>query len=519
MRKAIDNYAMGKQIEVTAWKGSSIPASSGRFFCPECMESVALDIRGHFRHKNRTAQSMECEKRVDSPNRTSYERMGLPLFIKEEAPSQFRLYIGFPALSAELLEKTTKLGSSLEIGNGLGAKVKLMISSERFDSDHITYIPLDFLPSNDTRYTITYNSAPSIVESRWTTQSDLWGKGQFFKYSDNFSRKVRPLGNLISDQSYYYIGDTWFLQHYKNFVDIVQAGRLSIGRTTVCVYRIIIHASRASTNAFQNLSSYLMEKYHLSLLIGDSRITPLWPPCVIDENYFIFPTETSTALFVVDSPNERPVIFKYEGHNYFEVPLGSQKPAIYTVRPTETDLPISVDRAFNGNIQYIRRQKLHTFATDNTVDILDENGSSIIDAAMTHLRNKEFFVTSTCACTVFHIRENGEDTQYQIKSEAGITIRNPKWEDAIIAITNAGNLLLSFVFERKRVEHQDDDSHFLKRIRNARGRVIPINDRILALFKQACKEPPIYRELTKYIRLGAMPEQVVTLLSERFGGK
>ena len=48
MRKAIDNYAQGKQREVEAWIGSSISASSGRFVCPECLESVALDIRGHF---------------------------------------------------------------------------------------------------------------------------------------------------------------------------------------------------------------------------------------------------------------------------------------------------------------------------------------------------------------------------------------------------------------------------------------------------------------------------------------
>ena len=89
MRKAIDNYAQGKQREVEAWIGSSISASSGRFVCPECLESVALDIRGHFRHKNRTAQSLECDKRVDAPSRSAYERMGLPLYLCQDGDNKF----------------------------------------------------------------------------------------------------------------------------------------------------------------------------------------------------------------------------------------------------------------------------------------------------------------------------------------------------------------------------------------------------------------------------------------------
>ena len=81
MNKAIDNYAAGKQIEVTAWKGQSVSASSGRFVCPECLEYVALDRRGHFRHQNTTPQSIECERRVNTPSQSSYEKMGLPLFL------------------------------------------------------------------------------------------------------------------------------------------------------------------------------------------------------------------------------------------------------------------------------------------------------------------------------------------------------------------------------------------------------------------------------------------------------
>ena len=218
MRKAIDNYAKGKQIEVTAWSGQSISASTRRFFCPECMESVALDIRGHFRHKNRTAQSLECEKRVDSPSRTSYERMGLPLFIRSETDGIFKLYLGFPAIPQKILDEAQTKKAIVKIGTGKIVKSQLFISAERFDAEHITYCLLDFLPAENSKYKIDYENTPYIIRQRWTDESDFWGNGQFFKKNDIYSRKIRPLGTIVANQDYYFLGSTYYFQQYSRYI-------------------------------------------------------------------------------------------------------------------------------------------------------------------------------------------------------------------------------------------------------------------------------------------------------------
>lgn len=519
MDKAIDNYAVGKQIEVKAWKGQSVSADSRRFFCPECMESVALDIRGHFRHRKKTAQSIECEKRVDSPSRTAYERMGLPLFIKSATDTIFNLYIGFPALEDSLLTKATHAKASLTIKTGSAPKIKLNISQDRFNDDHFSYFQLSFLPSDNGRYQIEYENTPALIKNKWTTYSDIWGRGQFFKVSDGYARKIRSLGTIVADQNYYFVGDAWYFKQHRQFVDIQQIGTLNIGGMSLALYIINIHYAKASPFAFSNFSAYLMEKYHLNLLIGDSELTPLWPPCIIDENYFIFPSDTTRAFMLIDSPNDSPAVYKYEGHNYHELSIVDKKPSILAISPSEIEVSYSVDKAFNGNIQFIRKQQLQYKQGECIADIFDEAGASIVGTQLTKIRHREFLVKSDCSSIVFLIKQSGENYQYTIDSEEGICLSNLNWNDSIIVISKAGTQLLSHVFERNICAEHSDSKQMIAQIRKMRGQVIPVDSRVLALYKKTSDNSLLQREIEKYIRLGSIPSQVVSLLKETYGGK
>lgn len=510
---------MGKQIEVTAWSGQSIPASSRRFFCPECMESVTLDVRGHFRHKKRTTQSIECEKRVDSPTRTSYERMGLPICIKNEATNIFHLYIGFPGLPANILNEAAKNEATIAISNGITNRNKYRISSERFETDHFTYIPVNFLPANKGRYKIEYYNTPSIIKNRWTNSSDIWGYGQFFKIGEIFSRKIRPLGTIVTDQNYYFIGNNLYFQQYNDFVEIHKVGLLQTANEKLSIYKINIHSTKAKEHDFKNLSATLMEKYHLSLLIGESQISPLWPPCIIDDNYLIFPAKAKKSLFVVDSPNNPPIVYKYQGNSCSPIPLSEHSPYFFNLDITEAEIPLSVDKVFNGNIQYIRKQELNLNLDDIEVDIYNENGNSIIENPPFSLNNKEFLVKCSCSCTVFLLKSDGSELVFKLNSKNGVTVKSIKWNDTIILLSNAGRQLFSYTFKRPLQPDISVDTALIKKIKSAKGPVIPINANIIALYRKTTMYPSLQQEITKYIRTGRIPIYVVTLLNNIFGGK
>lgn len=518
MKKAIDNYTIGKQIEVSAWKGQSISANSKRFFCPECMEAVALDCRGFFRHKNRTTQSIECEKRVDSPSRTTYERMGLPLFIKEEGDKFFKLYIGFSSVSEILLDEACKEKASLEIGNGKVNKVKYSISKERFDTEKLTYLPLDFIPYGNGKYKIEYINTPKKIREFWTEHSDLWGNGQFFKLGENFSRKIRPLGTIVTDTEYYFVGSPLYFQRYKNCINIEQVGLLVLGNSRVAVYKIQFFSGCMTETVFKTLSTFLMEKYHVNLLVGESELLPLWPPCMLEENYFVFPSKTKKAIFLIDSPNDEPTVFKYSGNEYSNILLEKHKPTMLDLLVTEVEIPISIDRAFNGNIQYVRKQKLHLGTTEQIVDIVDEQNESILNSSLRKIKNKKFYVESNAPCSVYILRRDGSDIKYKINSKKRLEINKIGWKDAIIILANSGKQLLSYVFEKINDSNTCEDFRIIEKIRKSRGPVISINQEVIALYRMTRDDYMLCKEIEKYIRIGHIPVQVVGLLKDKYGG-
>jgi len=516
VKKAIDNYAIGKQIEVTAWKGQSIPASFHRFFCPECMEAVALDTRGHFRHKNRTLQSLECEKRVDSPSRTTYERMGLPLYIKKETDIVFRLYMGFPAIPKKIIDEASNAKAVVSIRNN-ASSIQYYISQERFDSEHFTYIPMDFFPSGNGKYKIEYDNAPNRIRECWTENSDIWGTGQFYKITEEYARKIRPLGTIVTDKEYYYSGSVYCFQHYKNCIDVTKVGILQVGNQSQPVYSIKVRSQDINSSFFKIVSSMFMETFHLSLLIGDSELLPIWPPCIIDENYLLYPINTKRAIMLVDSPNSTPIVYRYQGSCYSEISVDKDT-SLLDMPITEMEIPVSIDKAFNGNIQYIRKQALQQCEQDILISVVDENNNLISNTPMESIKSKVFEISCSCPCNVFLVKSDGTDLLYKLSDEKGVTIRNVKWNDSLIVISNAGRLLFSYTFEQK-TDILSEDACFIDKIRKIKGAVVPIDQQIIALYRRTAGHKTIHKELTKFIRIGYIPLRVVTLLKEVFGGE
>lgn len=517
MKRAIENYAVGKQREVTAWAGMSIPASSGRFYCPECFESVALDKRGHFRHKNRTPESMECEQRVDSPSVSTYEKMGLPFYLREENEA-YRLYIGFPSIPENYLQQAMHESSYITMDTGNGKSTKYNISSERFSSDHFTMVPVNETPFSNGRFWIDYhNNTPWIIRKRWSYQSDVWGDCQFFKCEGTYLRKIRQLGAIIADHDYLFIGNTMFFQSYSKFVSIKKEGNLIINNSIRDVFRININYNENYSNQFSQLSLFLMQRYRISLLTDESELIPFWPPCSIDDNYLIYPSNSVTAFLEINSPNTHPEVYYYTNNIYHSLSFDSSD--LVEVPLSEDEYPFSVDRAFNGYVQFIRKQKQHPGRVACEIDIVDESGISIIDSELKTIKGRSFWIKSSCAANVYLLKENGNERKYKIESPEGIELKNVEWNDSLMIYSLSGRYLKGFRFIRSHQNRTLYGDELVERLKKCSGPVVNINNVLIDLLKRANNNPTLRPVIQKYTKQKYIPISAIKILKSEFGGK
>ena len=512
MRKAIDNYAQGKQREVEAWIGSSISASSGRFVCPECLESVALDIRGHFRHKNRTAQSLECDKRVDAPSRSAYERMGLPLYLCQDGDNKFSLGIGFSGHDEASLDDAEREHAYVEIADGFHAPMRYNISYARFTPNTVTIIPVNHVPRGNGAFQIKYSDkAPRKLRAIWTDHTDIWGAGQFFKISENKSRKIRSLGTIVTDEDYYFIGGLWAFNGYKTFVSTERIGELSLTGETLVVYKFHVSKSRANEFQFKAFAELLRNRYKVNLLVGESLLLPIWPPCIEDDNRITYPKSSTVAHFCVQTPNDTPSLYRYYGGSYIREEIDNELPYTYRIALTTDEIPVCVDRAFNGNIQFICRNNVSICSQDLTADIVDENGASIQSQQFNSLRNKNFTCFANFPAIVHVSNVDAKDYCREITDVNGLTLSNFNWGDKIEIYTRTGSLVLEYIFSRHSNSHSDEHRLIELLKENSDIPTEPITPKILALCKST--ENASAREyLKRYIKAGRIPKALVSLL-------
>ena len=521
MQKAIDNYARGKQREVLAWAGSRVSASTGRFICPECLEVVALDVRGYFRHKNRTPQSIECDKRVDSPSRSAHERMGLPLYLCNESDGHFYLGIGFSGHDDLSLQKATSSQAYFEIENSNQKPTRYNISYARFLPNTTTILPINYLPRNNGAFRIKYSSnTPPKLKNLWTDHSDVWGTGQFFKISEQKSRKIRPLGTLVTDEDYYYIGNTYFLSNYRSFVSVSQVGVLSLRTQNLSVYKIHIAKNKASEYQFRSFADLLRNYYKINLLVGESLLAPVWPPCIDEDNRMIYPINTSTAHLFVQTPNDAPVLYRYFGGNYVLDEISGKAPYTSCITLTNEDIPICVDRAFNGNIQFICRSNIKQASHKLSADIVDESGASVRESAPTALRGKIFRCVTNFPAMVHIFNGEKKDLCREITDNDGLLLENCQWNDTICIFTRNGSLVYQYSFQKKVVSghaiHESIDLTLLNA--SLAGPSERITLKVLALYKNTT-DSTIKSILGKYIRQGSIPCRLVSLLLRNYRRK
>lgn len=516
MRKAIDNYAQGKQREVEAWKGQTIHADSGRFICPECLENVALTKNGHFRHKNKTEQSIECDKRVESTSRTAYERMGLPLYLCKQSEENFYLGIGFAGQDQKTLIDAENNCSYLTISDGAYKENKYNISTDRFFQNGTVIIPVDYKPLNNTYYRVNYSkTTPPKLKLIWTDRTDIWGVGQFYQLSESNSRKIRPLGTIVTDEEYYFTGDTWRFKLYKSFVNISNAGYLSISNSKIPVYKFIVIKNKADDNGYKSLTNLLRNIYKVNLLVGESALKPIWPPCISNDNHIIFEEYVDKAYFSIKTPNEYPVVYRYSGGVYFSETI-KDVPPTYSVRLSSIDLPISVDRSFNGDIQFVGRRQINSTKEQYFVDIIDENGRSVVEYPLLKIKGTELRCITNFPARVRITNRNKKDISRTIINSEGCVLSDLNWDDEITIFNHFGKCVFSITLKKHKEDLIESDLRLYNELlKRQNGQVMNITPRVLAMYKTLDGDIKSKLFVKKYIDKGYIPKSVIQLLSKR----
>ena len=133
------------------------------------------------------------------------------------------------------------------------------------------------------------------------------------------------------------------------------------------------------------------------------------------------------------------------------------------------------------------------------------------------MANIEFTVVGTCSSTVFHIRADGSTIAFSMTSPKGIHLKGVRWNDSIIVISSVGRQLLSYTFEMANSTTFTNEHSIISKIRKLRGQTIPINAEVLSIYKQSRRLPLIHKELERYVRIGSIPIQALTIIKKALG--
>lgn len=331
MKTAIDNYFLGKVREVSANEFSrGYSTWPGRFVCPECGEEVHLSHNKnsmHFSHYQKTKTSVDCDRRVTTNSNISiYEKVGAPIYLREEGVS-FALYMGFKTISQELMDRAMheKVNITISANNIFNKYEKTyMVSTDRFDLEKKTFLPIDFIPSYEQQYRIKIASGTNCIEichaltREWSNYSDgFTNEGALFSVNGNIGKKIRNGDSISTYTEYYWIRKKEIPSDILG-IKMECCGSLLLTNEYYQIFKGQFETDITDEKVFRRLADFLQKNLHVYLLEKPSEVIPIWPPCV--KNMDGFSVEESSGMLncLVKSGNEVPSVYAYYGKNSCE---------------------------------------------------------------------------------------------------------------------------------------------------------------------------------------------------------
>lgn len=417
MKTALDFYERGKQKEVNADEyDRSRYYSRNRFICPECGEAVYLTGNkdsNHFTHLRQSNVSAECDRRVDSiPTNSVYERIGLPIYMRQNVSGDFSLYMGFKALPRILMEQAIKESISIKIDG----KNTYRINEERFSCESTSLIPLDYIPLSGSKYRIRYEPANKsyAMSQHWSDYADGFSfEGAIFTVSEQGGKKIRHGDSITTDLDYYWVRRQPQLPSYMPGIIMEKCGRLILKDNILNVFRGSF-SSDISDTEFSYLASYLRTNLKIHLLEKQPEFVPIWPPVIkTEEGYIVNNNEQNVYGYVV-SGNDIPKVYAYHGISKIpdEIDMNGH---LTCIRMWGQDVFINIDRKYVSNgILLLKRQRT-VAANKPEVYIWNDDEYIPVDESSTYKNCTKVLFKSSHRTEFILVRKNR-----QIEKRGGI---------------------------------------------------------------------------------------------------
>ena len=423
MNTAIDFYSRGKEKEAEAKDYSTFNFyPRGRFICPECGEDVYLSkskYKNFFKHYKRTSQTPECERRVDSvPNESIYERIGLPLYLREEAVGHFKIYIGFQAISEEDLERAERDQCELWVNR----RIKYRINRERFSCTHSYWMPVDFSPYDD-HYTISYIGSQvnrSVFEKNWGDYAEAFLEGgALFKAEGGSGRKLHKGDSIATDTNYYWAVRSDDRLNKLRGMQYKLCGKLSLTNCTYNIFRVVFR-SKISDEDFEVLSRFLLKELKVHLLEKAADLTPVWPPLIKQGDRFIVSENILTIYSAVESGNTFPFVFGYYKNDPTLLYLNSRDSSIIQLPIEQRHQYFTVDRKNVSTGLIIEKGWWSTDGCCKNIS-LSVNGESVNVPGEFTFNESAIVINITPGADIILKRKNSveclrKQTEYEIKA-------------------------------------------------------------------------------------------------------
>lgn len=395
MNYAIDNYQIGKAIEISAIDAyKKYSGRYGSYSCPECGVEVTLTKRSnsvpYFRHSNKDVMSPDCDKRVDATiAQYLYERIGLPIYLKYDLLQGYEVNIGFPSLGEKVLIQAEELNSSVSIDYYSKNKKKIRINRENFYADEMTFFEIDQLSFTGRNMPVLFDSEKSriLLRKNWSNYIEAIPVGGIiFSKGQNGGKKIHLGGSIMTDEAYYMLCCRKYNDRPGMQLKIIDYITINNKSMPLCEVYICPKEERD----FVNLDYFFRNNFGISLLYKESELIPLWPPVFIEDGE-ISACEKKQIVFRVQSGNDIPVLYKYENDIVNKQYVNGEDKLISIMPEINNKTYLSVDRKYSGKDYSIG------------VKLIPENENILFFRLLT-LQGKELYIENH----ILNIEKEGE---------------------------------------------------------------------------------------------------------------
>lgn len=470
------------------------------FLCESCGQYASFVVGNyqihHFRHP---AGSNDCkDKQVAWSSYYQTNKLGFSLPIKIKlCAKDIDISIGFLPLTVQQLSKAMQNKAAVTISAGSQIISTLLISHERFSSEHITYVLIGNKVSE--RYTLNYSNDDPSLSTIWPKVINGFDSmGTLF---DGATGKRLPVNADVEIcREYYLISKGYYWHDYSD----ISFERIQNISNSWQVYRIkAMQLTKQAAEYFLNFGARLTDV--------PAYITPLWPPSV-------------QASHIVTHESD-PVIFYHKGRGCVEV-----WPYTRVHLDAVAEIKGNICSFYGNSIQQVmsvsrfsQRTAVLRYIVLNKKQITLKRSRKLLDVVISDdFGNK-------IAPGVYHGLPPGKTISITAPYDGVVEVRlsdrlierfNTKGSEPILITVNWGYVVFVYLgmdlsaeisFERKH-KGTENDIELLKQLKLYKGQMIPISHEIGKLAVKLGELPKTKRWLLSQIRCGYISEYSLELI-------